>query len=45
MSLPLLGSIDPLAIVALAFLAAILVVSSILFMWIRAQGRKGPGQK
>jgi hypothetical protein len=45
MSFPGFGSVDPLAVVALGFLAAVLVISLFLFAWITGQARKRAGER
>ena len=45
MTLPMIGSVDPLAVVALGFLALVLVISLFLFAWISGQARKRPGER
>jgi hypothetical protein len=45
MTLPFVGTVDPLALVALGFLVVVLVLSGGLFAWISAQGSKARGQR
>ena len=40
MKLPVLGTIDPLAVTALLFLVAVIGASITLFMWVSAQMRR-----
>jgi len=40
MTIPMIGEVDPAAIIALGFLAAVLLVSVTLFVWISAHSDK-----